>query len=252
MAAVLACGPGAVLSHRSAAAHWGLRPSERKAIDVSASGRRGRGIAGIDAHRGSNLTEHDVTRLEGIPCTTPSRTLLGLAATVDPSSLLRAIDRAEELRRFDGNQLRLLLERSDGHPGIGALRTAIEECGEPACTRSELEQRFLALCEVHGIPRPRTNASVEAGGELFEVDFHWPEQRLVVETDGYRFHSGARAFEADRRHDQLLALAGWRVLRFTWHQVTEDPEAVAATVRALLDPHSPGREHAGVGRIAAI
>ena len=151
----------------------------------------------------------------GFQCTTLSRTLLDLAAMLDPASLLRAIERAEELRRFDGDELDSLLQRANGHPGVGALRGALAGYRTPPLTRSALERRFLALCQQAGIPGPRVNATVEAGSGLFEVDFHWPEQRLIVETDGYRFHSGTRAFEADRRRDQSLSLAGWRVLRFT-------------------------------------
>ncbi len=235
MAAVLACGPGAVLSHRSAAAHWGIRQSERPVTDVSSPLRRGRNLEGIDAHRGGSLTEREITRLRGIPCTTPSRTLLDIATVIRTTALIRAIDQAERLRLFDGNELEALMERAIGHRGVPALRAALAEFpAEPAFTRSELERRFLDLCQRAGIPVPRVNAGVEAGGESFEVDFLWSERRLIVETDGYRFHSSPRAFEADRHREQVLAMAGWRVVRFSWRQVTEGPEAVETTLKVLL------------------
>jgi hypothetical protein len=154
---------------------------------------------------------------------------------VDPASLLRAIDRAEQLRLFDGIELSALIERANGHPGTGALQAALARCSpDPPFTRSELERRFLARCESSGIPRPRTKVILEFEDETIEVDFQWPEQRLVIETDSYGFHSSRRAFESDRSRDQALTLSGWRVVRFTWRQLAEDSEKVTATLRALL------------------
>jgi predicted transcriptional regulator of viral defense system len=235
MAAVLACGPGAVLSHRSAAALWGLRPAERARIDVAAPGRRGRGLDGIDAHRRNGLAPCDTTESSGIPCTTPSRTLLDLAIVVDHAGLLRAIDRAERLRLFNRRELERAAQRAVGHAGIRALRTALAECtDDPSQIRSELEERFLALCETAGIARPRVNAIVEVEGEPIEVDFLWPDAWPVVEADGHRFHATRRAFESDRRRDQRLTLSGWRVMRCTWRQVTREPDGLAGTIRGLL------------------
>lgn len=173
-------------SRRSAAALWGLRPADRGRVDVSASGRRGRGLDGIDAHRGSGLCLGDTTVSSDIPCTTPSRTLLDLAVVVDHAGLLRAIDRAEGLRIFDGTELQGAIRRGVGHPGIRALRAALAACADPALTRSQVEERFLALCETAGIARPRVNAIVEVDGGSIEVDFLWRGARLVVETDGRR------------------------------------------------------------------
>jgi very-short-patch-repair endonuclease len=183
MAAVLACWSGAVLSHRSAASRWGLRASERAAIDVTTPSRTGRTRDGIDVHDGATLRASDVADVDGIPCTSVARTLLDLADAVNARALERAVERAEMLRLLD----------------------------------------MRAIDDVLG----------RAGGA--EADFLWRERRLIVEVDGRDVHTTRRAFERDRRRDQRLVLAGWRVLRFTWRQVLFEPAYVAATLRGLLE-----------------
>ena len=234
MAAVLACGPGAVLSHRSAAALWGIRPSARAAIDVTSPRRAGRVRAGIDVHRGTGLEPADVTRVDAIPCTTVSRTLLDLASVFDRRALERAYEQAEVLGVLDLGAVEEVLARSLGRRGTGALRAVVSAADLAGLTRSELEERFLAVCAAAGIPRPRVNAWVPLDGGGAEVDFLWPDQRLIAETDGHRVHGTRGAFERDRRRDRRLMLAGWRVARFTWLDLVRDPDEVAETIRALL------------------
>jgi predicted transcriptional regulator of viral defense system len=231
MAAVLACGPKAVLSHRSAAAHLGLRPCNRPKVDVTAPGRTGKGRKRIDVHRAAGLEERDVTKIRGIPCTTVARTLLDLAETIDRTALDQAIEQAEKLGLFDLTAVEDVLSRAGNRRGAGALRSALNAyTPEPAFTRSRLEKRFLALCRAAGVPTPRTNNVTGAD----EVDFTWPDRRLIVEADSFRDHGTRAAFERDRRRDQRLAAAGWRVVRVTWRQVEEEPAEVAATLRTLL------------------
>jgi predicted transcriptional regulator of viral defense system/very-short-patch-repair endonuclease len=231
MAAVLACGPGAVLFQRSAAAHLGLRPCNRPRVDVTAPGRTGKGRAGIDVHRANGLEERDVTKVDGIPCTTVARTLLDLAETLDTTALERAIEQAEKLRIFDLTAVVDVMTRAGNRKGATTLRTALAAyTPEPSFTRSELERRFLALCRAAGIPIPRTNNVTGPD----EIDFTWPDRRLVVEADSIKYHGTRAAFERDRRRDQHLVATGWRVVRFTWRQVDKAPAEVAATLRSLL------------------
>jgi hypothetical protein len=231
MAAVLACGPGAALSHRSAAAHLGLRPCSRPSVDVTAPGRSGKARKGIDVHRATGLDDRDIKNVDGIPCTTVARTLLDLATTIDRTALERVVEQAEKLRIFDLAAVVDVITRAGDRRRGTALRTALADYApEPAFTRSELEKRFLALCRAAGVPMPRTNNT--ANGD--EIDFTWPDRRLMVEADSLRYHGTRAAFERDRRRDQQLTAAGWRVVRFTWRQVDETPAEVAATLRSLL------------------
>lgn len=239
MAAVLACGPGAVLSHRSAASLWELRPTSRSRVEVTTPGQTGRSRPRIQIHRSRRLGADDVTVTLGIPITTVARTLLDLAEVADRRGLERAVERAESLRIFDLAALRDVLDRAEGRRGAPALRKVLahyDAAGE--LTRSELELRFLELCRAAAIPPPRVNALIELNDSEPEVDFAWPEQRLIVETDGHETHGTRAAFERDRRRDQRLIRAGWRVVRFTWRQIVHEPHETTTTLRALL-PSSP-------------
>jgi very-short-patch-repair endonuclease len=233
-AAVLACGglEAAVLSHRSLG----------RAVGAAARlGRAGRGhdaapqrVDGRDpGHRSRTLDPLvDVVRhSDGLPVTTVTRTLIDLADVVGPQRLRRAVHRAEVLRMLDAGALRAGLDRLPGRRtrALGAILADLAT-REPDLTRSELEERFLALVERFRLPRPRVNARV-AG---LEVDFLWPAERLVAEADGAAAHITATAFERDRARDAALAVAGLRVVRFTWRRVVAEPAAVARTLRALL------------------
>lgn len=244
MAAVLACGPGTVLSHRSAAALHDLRRSDRRGVDVTTPSGNGRSRLGIDAHRASTLATEDWTTVNGIPTTSVARTLLDLAEVVDRRGLERAVDRAEQLRLLDTAAIEAVLARAPGRRGARPLRAILAGFDpERARTRSELERRFLRLCDRAGVPRPRVNYVVWIDGEAMEVDFAWPDVRLAVETDGHATHGTRRAFEADRRRDQRLKRAGWDTLRFTWRQVLDAPHEAAAILVAVVNAQNTPSLH---------
>ena len=229
LAAVLACGEGAVLSHASAAAHWGLRPSAATRIDVTVprSGQRRR--SGIRVHRHAALAVDEVTERDGVPVTTPARTLLDLAATLPRRSVERALDQAEVLRLFDAAALRAIAAAHRGRPGAPLLAALLREhAAGTTLTRSELEEAFLRLCDRAGLPRPVVNGRAHG----VESDFAWPAGALVAEVDGFAFHRTRRAFERDRARDAVLAAAGVRTLRFTARQVEQRPAEIVAALRA--------------------
>jgi very-short-patch-repair endonuclease len=235
MAAVLACGEGTLLSHRSAAILWGLRESGGPRVDVSTTRRVGRGRAGIRVHLRASLGAADSGSCRGVPCTSVARTLLDLAAVLRPSELENACDRAEQLRLFDGRAIEELLARTRGERGTKRLRETLEQLNPSSqLTRSEIERLMLALCRTYSLTQPVVNGWIQLDGVGFSPDFLWPEAKLIVETDGAETHRTRRAFEADRRRDQLLAEAGYTTLRFTWRQVTTEPERVARTIEAVL------------------
>ena len=230
IAAVLAAGPGAVLSHRSAAALWRIRDTSRADIEVSAARQRRR-RAGLEPHH-IVLARDEVTEQGGIPVTTPARTLLDLAEVLTSSQQLeRAVHEAEYRRLTSPLSLDALLARHGGRRGTAALREILARgrLGE-TMTKSELEDRFLAFLDAHHLPRPRTNQRL---GPI-EVDCVWPDARLVVELDGHAAHATRRAFEQDRARDRALQAQGWRVARITWRQLNEDGETIATQLRSLL------------------
>jgi hypothetical protein len=228
-AAVFAAGTGAVLSHASAAAAWELRTQRGGRIDVTVGpGGRDR-RDGLRLHRALSVPPDETTTRSGIPITTPARTVLDLAGTgLDGRPLEAVLDRAERLRLLDFAELQQLLARYPGRPGTPSLQATLSHyTAGTVVTRSELEERFLALCDRFGLPRPNVNTVVE--GE--EVDFLWADCALIVEVDGYAWHRSPSAFTSDRERDVQLVLAGYRVLRFTWAQVTSRPNYVARAVR---------------------
>ena len=242
MAAVLACGPKAVLSHRSAAGLWGLRPDNRASTDVSLPGRSARSRLGIDVHRSTTLTPADCTIVDGIPCTTLARTLLDLAEVVDRRGLERAIEQAEVLRLFDLRAVDEVLARANGRRGAAVLRTVLEGLQEPALTDTELEERFLALCRASSLPRPEVNEWLDIDDlPAIKADFLWRAERLVIETDGWESHGTRQAFERDRRRDERLKLAGYEPLRFTRRRIVTEPGGVIRTVSEMLARRAAAR-----------
>jgi Protein of unknown function (DUF559) len=227
-AAVLACGgvETAVLSHLAAAALWDLLPVPAGPIDVT-SLRRSVSRDGVRVHKSGTLRPEEVTRLDGLPVTTVARTLSDLATVLTPHQLERVCHRAEHLRLLDVAQIREV----PGRPAV-ALRAALAtlERGDPDVTRRGLEELFLGLVARHDLPRPLVNTPVGP----YEVDFLWPDQRLAVETDGAATHLTPTAFETDRARDADLLTQGYRVARFTWRQVADDPDRIAATLTKLL------------------
>ncbi len=234
LAAVLALGPGAALSHRDAAAVHGLRPSNRPRIDVTTKRRGLKPHPGIDIHHTAILDAPDVTALAGIPVTTVARTLVDLASVVPPAHLAKALGEAEHLRTADVQEIEDAMRRTRTRkgPGHARLRRALEEHRRQGAqlTRSVLEDRFLAVTDAHGLPRPRTNVHLDG----MEVDAHWPP-RLVVELDGWARHKDRRAFQRDREKGNALTAAGFTVLRFTHDDVVRRPAETARRIQALLE-----------------
>jgi len=211
MAAVLACGPGAAISHRSAAVLWKLLSPHSGPIDVtvpSTAGKRRR--SGIRLHRSQTLTEQTVTRRHGIPVTKPSRTIddLRRSGSIPAWEVRRAIRQAEVLGLPLG-------------PEVQSDRT-----------RSDLELLFLRLCRRHRFPEPEVNVRVNR----FEVDFLWPDHRLIVETDGYTYHRGHAAFLNDHDRDLKLRALDYEVIRLSEKQLNEEPAFAAAVLRDALKP----------------
>ena len=230
LAAVLACGPGAVLSHVSAAVHWGLLSYEAPRPEVTAPASRA-GAPGIRLHRTHSLDARDTTTHRGIPITTLAKTLLDLAASSPKNHLEHALGQAFRNQVYDHRAITDVLDRHHGLRGTKALRKATAD--DPAFTRGELERRFRALCRRAGLPQPLSNVDVaDADNHPHEVDFFFPAHRLVVETDGWRDHGTRVAFERDRAKDAALVAAGYVVLRFTKRQIADDPDTVAERVRA--------------------
>lgn len=231
MAATLACGDDAVVSHLDAAALWGLMAPRPGAVHVTVPTRAGRARrAGITLHR-VPLPAADATAHRRIPVTTPARTLVDVAAILPIRAVERAIDEAHFLHLLRDGSIESTLERNADRVGARCLATRLER-HEPGSTRtrSELEERFLALCAGHRLPRPRVNASIEG----LEVDFLWPAAGVVVETDGYAAHARRGTLERDHERDLRLRAVGYEVLRFTWRQVNVRGAWVAARVAEAL------------------
>jgi very-short-patch-repair endonuclease len=228
MAATLAVGAGALLSHHAAAVLWGLRPPRGGPIDVTVPGRERRHRDGIRTHTVARLHPADATRQHGIPVTSPARTLLDVASALGPGDLARATEEAQVQRRVSTHSLDEQFSRYPTHRGTAALTQAIRP--DPALTRSEAERRFLELIRAARLPTPETNVRIDG----HEVDLLWRQAKLMVEIDGYAFHSSRSAFERDRRRDAALTGRGWRVIRITWRQLTEEPEAVVAILATAL------------------
>lgn len=207
LAAVLACGEGAVLSCNSAAELWKLLPARGGPVDVTVPGQSGRKKRfGVRVHRSSSMQKTASTVRKGIPVTTPARTIADLRRTASPSVLRRAVREA------------------------GMLGLPIADDAKRDHTRSELERLFLRLCRRHRLPSPQVNVKLGR----YTADFLWADRRLVVETDGWQAHRSRLAFEEDHARDLELKLRGYEVLRFTYRQVRGDPGGVAAALRALL------------------
>jgi very-short-patch-repair endonuclease len=232
MAAVLACGRGAVLSHRSAARLWGLMPSYAIFPEVT---RRSfhRSRLGIVVHR-SSLRPDEVGEVERIPVTSVPRTLLDIAPVLDLRALERAWNEMEVRELTDVLSVPQLLERHAGKRGIAALRR-VAAGDEPADrTRNDLEEGFLRLVSAHGLPRPRMNAVVSLRGRFFEIDALWEVQRLAVELDGGAVHGTRQAARKDRQRDRILLAEGFRTARITWDQLQDEPAEIVADLRRVL------------------
>jgi very-short-patch-repair endonuclease len=224
MAAVLTTG--GVVSHYPAAVLWDWRPPCEGPMHVIA---RGRNQPGLVVHH-TALDPRDITRRHGIPVTSAARTILDIAATKPTAELERALNEAGLQRRVSPHSLNEQFSRYPHHRGTAALRKAIET--EPRVTRSDAEILVLGLIRKAQLPEPETNARIEG----CEVDLVWRDHDLIVEIDSWAFHSMRSSFEQDRRRDQRLTTAGWRVIRITARQLTDEPELVVATLTRALAP----------------
>lgn len=222
LAAVLALGEGAVLSHRSAATLWRIRDGEGPRPEVTAATRSGRRRPGIALHR-CRLDADDLTRRLGIPVTTPERTLLDIAGEIEPAELVRALREAQFLRLFDLEEMRAAIARRP----CRAMRVLIEDL---VVTQSGLEDRLLEICDGNGIERPLTQQPLLGR----RVDFLWPREKVVVEADGWQAHGTRDAFQADRAIANTLQLRGYRILRFTSADLARRPTRTARQIRAAL------------------
>ena len=236
LAAVLACGPGSLLSDWPAAALWGFLESPPLTAHVTNTTGRGRGYDGIVLHRRS-IDPRDATRRHGIPCTSPARLIVDLAPTTTLTQLedlLLATDAAQLLKR---RRLDELLDERQGQPGTAKIRTMIS--GDPVLTRSRNERRVLGICREFAVPPPQVNHRIELGERTFYADFCWPELHLIVEADSWRWHGGRTANERDRDRDQLLSVAGWQVVHFTRDQIVHKRAQTGHRLRALTQEAMP-------------
>jgi hypothetical protein len=238
LAATLACGPNAVLSHASLAALMNVRESSATLIDVTAPGRAGRQREGIRIHSANTLRPADRTDWAGIPCTTAARLIVDMAGVLRPASLEFLIHRIQTSRLFDRAAVIAAIAHAPGRPGTASVRRILGlSSAEEDEIRSEDERRLVRLCRAAGIPAPQCNRwiAVEgAGPGGFEVDACWPAQRVIVEVDSRDFHDSERAWENDRYRDRLLTLAGWTVIRVTSRDLRERPGAIARQLGSLL------------------
>jgi very-short-patch-repair endonuclease len=236
MAAVLACGEGGVLSHRSAATLHALLNVRAGWIHVTVPRRTPVVRSGIRVHRSTCLVPQDRTEVDGIPCTSVPATLLAVAATAPRNVLDSACNQAEMDGLLDMRAVDELLRRRRSHPGAARLRAALDVDGLGLDrTKSRLERRFLKLARETGLPAPAINAWMPVVGEEMECDFVWHRERLVVEIDAWETHRTRRAFRNDRRRDRLLRREGWTVVRVSGHDVDRDSGDIVSDVRAILE-----------------
>jgi hypothetical protein len=224
--AVLACGDGAVLSHESAATLWGIYRRWRMPFHVTASSRRRRD--GIVAHR-DRLHPHDRTRQLGLPVTSPARTVLDIAPDLTDKALARAVNDLLRQGYLNRSDLVELLVRCPRHPGARRLRPFAHS--EQGPTASEFEDAFNAFAERYGLPVPLVNTKLHG----FEVDAYFPEERVVVELDGWEFHSSRHSFISDRDRDATLLALGIVTVRITWERLIETPEREARRLLRILE-----------------
>jgi very-short-patch-repair endonuclease len=229
LAAVYACGPDALLSHRAAGALWGLlRPTQP--IDVTAPRPRTK-QAGIVVHRSRRLDEEDRALRDGIPVTSLARTIVDLADVLPERRLADAVHEAEVLRLFDLEAIERALARVPGRNGRHRLRRVLAAYNDvQPFTRNRAERLVLRMCKEHGLPAPQANTWIGS----YEVDFHWPDAGLALELDSAATHHTRRAFHEDRRRDRALAARGIHVVRVTWRDLDGDEAGLARELATIL------------------
>jgi len=237
MGAVLVSGPGAVLSHSTAAGLWQIRDLQSGPIHVTTA-KKWRSSHAICRHR-SILKPDEMTRVDGLPVTTVPKTIFDMAANSSLERVESMLREAEYRQLYDRLSLPDLLGRYPGHRGARRIRIALErvEALPPGRTRSPLEERFLPFLRRHGLPRPRLNDWIVLGARRFQVDCHWPGTGQIVELDGWKAHSTRMAFRQDRARDRLLRVAGYTVTRISWAQLDDEAEEIAEDLQRLLAPY---------------
>lgn len=236
MAAVLAHGPQAVLSHRSAGQFWGIYPRSSIAPEVTCPGSK-KTKRGIVAHRGS-LPGDEVVRASGIPVTSVPRTMLDLAGTRSEREVERAWNEMEVHAYTDQLSVPRLLKRYPGRRGsLLLLRLANRKTLPVGITRNDFEEAFLALIDRFRLPRPRMNVHMTIRERFFEFDCLWTDERVIVELDGGPAHRTTKAFNDNRERDRILTAEGYRTTRVTWAHIHETPAEVANDLRLILTPY---------------
>jgi hypothetical protein len=236
MAAVLAFGPEAVLSHRSAGQLWGLVPRSSIAPEVTRR-KHAEGRPRLMVHRGSLMADEVGTRW-GIPVTSVARTMFDLAAMLDEREVERAWNEMEVREYRVRLSIPALLERYPGRKGAVLLaRLAGRKALPVGITRNELEEAFLALVDRFDLPRPRMNVHLAIRDRFYEIDCLWEDRKVAIELDGGGAHGTRRAFESDRERDRILTAERFTTARLTWHQITETPAEVAADLQLILTPY---------------
>jgi very-short-patch-repair endonuclease len=233
LAGVYACGPDAVLSHRSAARLWGVAPRRVEAIEVTCPPGRHPERPRIVTHQ-ILLAPDEMDEIDGIPVTSVFRTVFDVAAVGTEREVERALHEAEVQQLTDRVSLPILLDRHPGHPGNGTVRNVLGAKRPVGISRNDFEERFLALLDANGLPRPRMNASLHVRDSFIEADCLWQRQRLIVELDSRSVHGTESHFHGDRRRDRRLLAEGWRSTRVTWHQLRDEPDEIVADLRDLL------------------
>jgi very-short-patch-repair endonuclease len=229
-AAVLQYRGFVVVSHASAAALWNQLPSPPATPTVTIVGRDARSTTRLTIHRVAAISPADIVLHRGLPVTSPARTLIDRAASLPQMELENELLEMLRHRLVTREQIRAAIAWAPGRAGTGKLRALVDGSIAPARTRSHYERKLRALLSAADLPPARINDKVLG----HEVDFHWPQHKLIVEFDGYQFHAGRRAFEQDRLRDQRLVGAGYRVLRITARQLDQTPYAVIARIAAAL------------------
>ena len=232
MAAILACGNSAVISHESAARLHGIPISVTSdaRVDISVPSQICRSHPRIRVHRVQELSHQDISQIEHVPVVTPARTICDLATVLATRDLELAIGFSVRERLVSEKKLRACAQRSGRRKGVARIFSILDAEHGPAFTRSEAEVRFLELVRGTGISEPRTNARV-AG---LEVDFLWRRERVIVEVDGYQYHGNRHRYQGDRTRDQRLAAEGYQVIRITWQDITDrGPAVLVSLARAL-------------------
>jgi hypothetical protein len=242
MAAVLAGGEGVVLSHRSAARLWRLLPPASERIDLTCPPGRVVRRKGIVSHE-SEVRDDEWLVKDGIPVTSPFRTIFDMAATSEMREVERAFHEAEARGLTDRVSLPVLLERYPGRRGAKKVRALLGSGAPVGITRNDFEEAFLALVDAHGVLRPRMNADLAVRGRFFEIDALWEELCFAVELDSRSIHGTRKRFESDRQRDRILVAEGWRTMRITWQQLQEEPDEIVRDLKSALEQPLPTHTH---------